>query len=136
MTKVLALTGIIFLTACNYANADAIIRDHQKTVIVQKPYNIEICKDVNSNGDKTGDALIGAIIGGALGNNIKGEQNGGAIGALLGGMLAHQNSDATGSTRRVCNMTTRYNEEATTIYSHSTITFNYEGRQYTVRFQK
>lgn len=136
MIRISILTGIIFLAGCNYANADAIITDHQKTVVIQKPYNVEICKDVNTSGDKTADALIGAILGGALGNNIKGEQNGGAIGALLGGVLAHKNSNATGGTQRVCNVVTRYNEEAATIYSHSTITFDYLGRQYTLRFQK
>ena len=112
------------------------VRDHYKNVINQKPYTVEVCRDKVVSGDKTGDALAGAIIGGILGNNIKGEKDGGAIGALIGGMLGHANSNATGGTRTVCNVETRYNEERQTIYSHSTITFVYEGKQYDLNFKK
>ena len=112
------------------------VRDHYKNVINQKPYTVEVCRDKVVSGDKTGDALAGAIIGGILGNNIKGEKDGGAIGALIGGMLGHSNSSASGSVKTYCSNETRYKEESRTIYSHSTITFEYEGRSYTVRFQK
>ena len=94
------------------------IQDHYKNVIHKKPYSVEVCYDQQTSGDKTGDAIKGAIIGGLLGNNIKGEQDGGAIGAVIGGMLGHANSNATGGTRTVCNVETRYNEERQTIYSH------------------
>src|SRR5210317_1154285 len=81
---------------------DAVINDHYKTIIEQKPYTVEICKDVVVSGDKTKDTLMGAIIGGAIGNNVtKNVDNGGAVGALLGGIIAHNNSDATGGTKRV-----------------------------------
>ena len=86
--------------------------------------------------DKTGDAIKGAIIGGILGNNIKGEEGGGAIGAVLGAMAGHANSNATGGTRRVCNVETRYNEEVVTVYSHSIVSFAYEGKEYQLKFQK
>ena len=112
------------------------VRDHYKDVIKQIPYKIEVCRDKVVSGDRTGDALAGAIIGGILGNNIKGEQDGGAIGALIGGMLGHSNSSASGGVKTYCSNQTRYKEESKTIYSHSTITFEYEGRSYTVRFQK
>ena len=62
--------------------------------------------------------------------------NGGAIGAIIGGMLGHNNSNATGGTKRVCEVQTRYNEESVTIYSHSVVTFYHEGKQYKLRFQK
>ena len=71
------------------------IKDHYKMVIKQTPYSVEICRDVTTSGDKTGDTILGAIIGGAIGNNVGDVENGGALGAVIGGMLGHANSDAT-----------------------------------------
>ena len=135
----LGAIGIIAFTfIANSVKADShtTIQDHYKNVIHKRPYSVEVCYDQQTSGDKTGDAIKGAIIGGLLGNNIKGEQDGGAIGAVIGGMLGHANSNATGGTRTVCNVETRYNEERQTIYSHSTITFVYEGKQYDLNFKK
>ena len=133
--KYLTLATVLVFSGCGYANAETTM-DHFKQVINKTPYQVEVCTDRTTSGDRTGDALMGAIIGGALGNNIKGEENGGAIGAVIGGMLGHANSDATGGTQRVCNVETRYNEVAQTVYSHSTVTFTHEGKQHTLRFQK
>ena len=112
------------------------VQDHYKNVINQIPYTVEVCRDRVTSGDKTGDALAGAIIGGILGNNIKGEKDGGAIGALIGGMLGHSNSSASGNVKTYCSNQTRYKEESRTVYSHSSITFRYEGKVYTVNFKK
>ena len=112
------------------------VTDVTKQVINKTPYQVEVCTDQQVSGDKTADAMIGAIIGGALGNNIKGEENGGAIGAVLGAMAGHANSNATGGTRRVCNVETRYNEEVVTVYSHSIVSFVHEGKQYQLQFKK
>jgi len=133
--KTLLLAPLAVLSTCNYAVAANIV-DHNKIVIDQQPYSVEVCRDVQTSGDKTGDALKGAIIGGIIGNNLKGEQDGGAIGAIIGGMLGHSNSDATGATKRVCSTETRYKESRRSIYSHSTITFIHQGMSYTLRFQK
>tara|TARA_R100000734_G_C3318430_1_gene112566 strand:- start:643 stop:1047 length:405 start_codon:yes stop_codon:yes gene_type:complete len=134
MNKLL-LVPILVMSGCGYANA-ASTMDHFKEVIYKKPYSVEVCSDVSTSGDKTGDAIKGAIIGGLLGNNIKGEEHGGAAGAVIGAMLGHANSNATGGSKTVCKVETRYNEERQTIYSHSTVTFTHEGKEYTVRFQK
>ena len=134
MNKLL-LVPILVMSGCGYANA-ASTMDHFKEVIYKKPYSVEVCSDVSTSGDKTGDAIKGAIIGGLLGNNIKGEEHGGAAGAVIGAMLGHANSNATGGSKTVCKMETRYNEERQTIYSHSTVTFTHEGKEYTLRFQK
>ena len=123
------------LIISNKADA-ADVQDHYKTVISQKPYTVEVCRDRVTSGDKTGDALAGAIIGGILGNNIKGEKDGGAIGAIIGGMLGHSNSGASGNIKTYCSNQTRYKEESRTVYSHSSITFRYEGKVYTVNFKK
>ena len=67
---------------------------------------------------------------------IKGEKDGGAIGAIIGGMLGHSNSNASGGSKRVCQVETRYTEESRRVYSHSTISFIYEGKSYRVNFKK
>ena len=115
---------------------EPIIQDHYKEVINQKPYHVEVCKDVNMSGDKSGDMLKGAIIGGIIGNNVGNIENGGALGAVLGGMFGHNNSNAQGGTKRVCNTEVRYNEEKETIYSHSTIKFVSQGKWYTLNFKR
>ena len=130
--KYIACASLV-MTSSAYANQ---VQDHYKSIISQTPYSVEVCRDHVTSGDKTGDALTGAIIGGILGNNIKGEKDGGAIGAIIGGMLGHSNSSATGNTKRICRNQTRYKEESRRVYSHSSITFQYEGKTYTVRFQK
>ena len=117
------------------ASAETVI-DYTKNIVNRTPYNVEVCTDKNVSGDRTGDTLKGAIIGGLIGNNIKGEENGGAIGAVIGGMLGHANSDATSGTQRVCEVTTRYNEEVIEVYSHSVVTFYHDGKQYQLRFVK
>ena len=122
-------------TFATAVNAETVV-DVTKQVINKTPYQVEVCYDQQVSGDKTGDAIKGAIIGGLLGNNIKGEQDGGAIGAVIGGMLGHANSNATGGTRRVCNVETRYNEEVVTVYSHSIVSFAHEGKEYQLKFQK
>ena len=135
---ILFSAGLIFATTSAYATQEhgADVQDHYKTVISQKPYTVEVCRDQVTSGDKTGDALAGAIIGGILGNNIKGEKDGGAIGAIIGGMLGHSNSNASSGTKRVCQVETRYTEESRRVYSHSTISFIYEGKSYRVNFKK
>ena len=128
--------AIAFTFIANSVKADTQVQDHYKNIIYKTPSQIEVCYDRNVSGDKTGDALKGAIIGGILGNNIKGEKDGGAIGAIIGGMLGHSNSGAIGGTKRVCQVETRYSEESKRVYSHSTISFIYEGKSYRVNFKK
>jgi uncharacterized protein YcfJ len=116
---------------------DADVQNHFKTVIKRTPYTVEVCSERKVSGDKTGDTLLGAIIGGAIGQNItKDLPDGATAGAIIGGILGNQNSTASDGTKLVCNSTTRYKETMDTIYSHSTITFNYNGKTYKVRFRK
>ena len=114
------------------------VRDYQKTVIKRTPFQVvEVCSERNVSGDKTADTILGAIIGGAIGQNVtKDLPDGATAGAIIGGLLGNQNSTANNGTKLVCNKMTRYKESMETIYSHSTITFNYYGKTYTVRFQK
>lgn len=118
------------------ASAQSVV-DVTKQVINKTPYEVEVCTNRTVSGDKTGDTLMGAIIGGAIGNNVtKNVDNGGAVGALIGGMLAHNNSKAKGGTARFCTVETRYNETVSTVYSHSIVTFTYEGKTYSLKFNK
>ena len=128
--------AIAFTFIANSVKADTQVQDHYKNIIYKTPSQVEVCYDRQVSGDKTGDAIKGAIIGGILGNNIKGEKDGGAIGAIIGGMLGHSNSGATGGTKRICQVETRYSEESKRVYSHSTISFIYEGKSYRVNFKK
>ena len=112
-------------------------KDYQKTVIKRTPQVVEVCSEKKVSGDKTADTILGAIIGGAIGQNVtKDLPDGATAGAIIGGILGNQNSTANDGTKLVCNKMTRYKESMETIYSHSTITFNYYGKTYTVRFQK
>jgi len=134
MKKILMTMALIGVSAPAFAES---VVDYNKTVVNRVPYSVEVCTDQVVGGDKTGDALRGAILGGIIGNNVtKNVDNGGAVGALLGGIIAHNNSTATGGTRRVCEIQTRYNEEVVEVYSHSVVTFYHNGRQYSLRFQK
>ena len=132
-----AMLGIaaVLMFASSQAVAET-TQDHFKQVINKTPHQVEVCYDQHTSGDKSGDMLKGAIIGGVIGNNVGNVENGGAIGAILGGMIGHNNSTATGGTRQVCRVETRYTETPMTVYSHSTVTFTHHGKTYTVRFQK
>ena len=112
------------------------IREHYKMIIEQIPYSVEVCKDVTTSGDKTGDTLKGAILGGIIGNNIKGEKEGGTIGAIIGGLLGHANSNAQSGTKRICSIETRYKETTRKVYSYSTIIFLYDNKSYTLKFKR
>ena len=104
--------------------------DHYKTVIVQHPQRVEVCQQGNRQSDLS-NFLSGALIGGAIGNNIPGEKGGGTIGALIGGAMNTERNKG-----QSCRVETRYHEEQKTVYSHSTITFNYQGKLYSVNFKK
>ena len=123
------LIATIMVMAATPAFAET-TQDHYKQVIVKKPYTIEVCTEGNGKSDLN-NFLEGAIIGGAIGNNIPGEKNGGAIGAFLGGVLNAENNKGN-----QCRKEIRYEEEYREMYSHSTVTFQHNGRTYTLRFQK
>jgi len=131
----IGLCAMMAMSTTAYAH-DAQVTDVNKNVINRVPYNVEVCTNVTSGGDKSGDLLKGAIIGGILGKVVTKKDNGAAAGAVLGGIIGHDNSNATASTRRVCSIETRYDEEVTTVYSHSVVTFMHNGKQYRVQFSK
>ena len=133
--QTLAIAGVIMATTS--ANADTQVQDHYKNIIYKTPSQVEVCYDRQVSGDKTGDTIMGAILGGAIGNNVtKNMPDGGTAGAIIGGLLGNMNSDASGGTKTVCQTETRYTEQSKTMYSHSTISFVYNGKQYSLNFKK
>ena len=135
--SVLVVAGVLMVTNNAKAYENTQIQDHYKNIIYKTPSNVEVCYDRQVSGDKTGDTIMGAIIGGAIGNNVtKNLPDGGTAGAILGGLLGNMNSNASGGTRTVCKTETRYSEESKTMYSHSTINFEYHGKIYTLKFKK
>ena len=144
MMRLLIATTVtlLALSACNYANAEmnntAIVSDVNKEVINRQPYQVEVCTDRTVRNDTTGDMIVGGIIGGIIGNQIGkggGKNAATGIGALTGAIIAND-KNANASTKRVCSIETRYNEQRQTVYSHSIVTFWNNGKQYTLRFQK
>ena len=100
--KTLITMGVCLCAVSSAYAQEPIIKDHYKTIIDQKPYHVEVCKDISVSGDKSGDMLKGAIIGGIIGNYVGNIENGGTLGAVLGGMLGHNNSNKTGGVQRQC----------------------------------
>ena len=131
LRKLLLASAIVSFTMAGIDFAQAqTVQDHYKNVIVQKPYTVQVCTQGNGKSHLS-NLLEGAIIGGAIGNNIPGEDGGGAMGAIIGGLLNSENNKG-----QQCRTETRYDEEYQSVYSHSTVTFYYNGRQYTLRFNK
>jgi|TARA_B110000858_G_scaffold184126_1_gene225055 uncharacterized protein YcfJ len=118
--------------------------DTYKTVIKQIPYKVEVCQDrVQKSGDGSAtNELVGALFGGAIGNSFgKGDGKDAMtlFGALMGASLAHDDELANNpgtKTVTVCDVQTRYEEEVSEVYRHSTITFRLEGRSYSLDFLK
>ena len=132
-----AVGFIAFTFIANSVKADTQVQDHYKNIIHKTPSQVEVCYDRQVSGDKTSDTIMGGIIGGVIGNNItKDLPDGGTAGAIIGSILGNMNSNSSGGTRTVCKTETRYTEESRTIYSHSTISFVYNGKNYSRNFKK
>ena len=111
LLRKILLTGAIVsftMAGIDLARAET-VQDHYKNVIVKRPYSVQVCTQGNGKSDLE-NLLEGAIIGGLL------------------------NSEKNKGQR--CQVETRYEEEYQNVYSHSTVTFYYNGRQYTLRFNK
>ena len=106
--SIIAIFFVCLMASCTPAIASD-VEDIYVTKTIRVPHTHQVCEDVYHGGDKSGDMLRGAIIGGIIGNNVtKDLPDGGTAGAIIGGMLGHQNSDATGGTRRVCRVAVSY----------------------------
>ena len=131
--------------ASNPYAVKSFIFDHYKTVVKQSPYEVEVCKRVRQgtgDGSATNE-IIGAIFGGVIGNQF-GEGDGKdamtLAGLLLGASLAHDDEIAnnqTGVITTKCYIETRYEESVhSKVYSHSTLSFTINGKNYKFDFMK
>ena len=136
--KTLITMGVLLVGGCSTAIAqEPIVQDHTKTIIKRVPFNYEVCSEVDVPADKTKDTILGAIIGGAIGQNItKDLPDGATAGAIIGGILGNQNSKSVGGKQMRCTKHTKYEDSMETTYSHSTVTFWYEGKRYNLKFKK
>jgi len=134
--KTIITTALLVLATPAFAET---VRDHYKTVIDQKPYNVEVCKDVRSPlKNDTEGAILGGILGGVIGNqfgNGNGKDAMTGLGAITGAILGGKPNQSGGSLQRKCQVETRYEERQREVYSHSTVTFRSEGKTYTLSFQ-
>ena len=113
--------------------------DNYNEVIINQPYQVEVCKEVTTEaGDEVSGAIWGAIFGAIVGDAID-EDNGRLPGAIIGAGIGANEEKKKGNkttTSVVCETETRYNQVETTEYSHSTIRFPYVGKQYEIDFVK
>lgn len=145
MKKLLATVSLVAVTATPALadTSEAFIEDHYKTVLEQKPYNVEVCKDIKvpQKGElNTEGAIIGGIIGGVIGNQFgkgSGKEAATGVGALTGAIIGGQDkSPRNYTTQRQCQIETRYKETERQIYSHSTVRFWHEGQRIELKFHK
>jgi len=148
MKKLLATISLVAVTATPALaeTSTANIQDHFKTVLEQKPYQVEVCRDVKvpygnkKEFDQEG-AIIGGIIGGLVGNQFgkgSGKEAATGVGALTGAIIGgSKNKGPEGyTTQRQCEVQTRYEETKREIYSHSTVTFYSDGVKRSLKFYK
>ena len=148
MKKLLATISLVAVTATPALaeTSTANIQDHFKTVLEQKPYQVEVCRDVKvpygnkKEFDQEG-AIIGGIIGGLVGNQFgkgSGKEAATGIGALTGAIIGgNKDKGPEGyTTQRQCEIQTRYEETKREVYSHSTVTFYSDGVKRSLKFYK
>ena len=146
MKKLIALFTVALSMSATAATTvqQAKVTDTYKTIIKQIPYRVEVCQDrVQPAGDGSAtNELVGALFGGAIGNSFgKGDGKDAMtlFGALMGASLAHddelKNNPGT-RTVTVCDVQTRYEESTSKVYSHSTLSFRANGKEYKVDFIK
>ena len=145
--KYLLIIAILFATT---ATADEQVRgrvtDYYNIVVVSTPHEKRLCEDMQVpiygiEGSVDGaDVLMGMIIGGLMGKGLTGQDNGAAAGAVFGGVIAADKGSKRSiqgyKTETKCRTEVRYSDREERRYTHSIITFRYEGRDISVQFQK
>jgi uncharacterized protein YcfJ len=145
--KYVPLIAILLATS---ASAESSVKgrviDYYNNVVVSTPHEKNLCEEYQvpiygQQGSADGaDVLMGMIIGGLLGKGVTGKDNGAAAGAVFGGVIAADKGSKTViqgyKTETKCRKEVRYSDRTERMYTHSIITFRYEGRDISVQFQK
>lgn len=144
----LLFTATIFPITSSMSIADTVrsnVVDHYRDTVIEHPYTTHECRNVQvpvygrSQGN-AGDALIGAIIGGAIGNQFgsgSGKDAMTVLGAIAGVESSKNGQKIVGyREERQCSEVIQYKSDTVREYSHSTVTFFYNGNTYTVDFVK
>ena len=119
-----------------------------QTVFEKIPYQncttqkVPIYGKIQSQPD-VGAVVGGAVLGGIIGKAVTKKDRGAAFGAFVGGALANENQKTKTTTgivgyenRRRCQTKFKNSPKEEVVYSYSTITFNIDGKEQMVEFQK
>jgi uncharacterized protein YcfJ len=145
--KKVFIVGLIFGAFSAYANEsiNGYVQDHYKTVTRKVPVTQQYCQDVQipiqgSRSDgKAGGVILGGLVGNALGAAVGvdgGRTLGTVIGMVAGNEMSREDRVEGYRVERRCNDTVSYETRSETVYSHSTVQFNSNGRVYTLTFKK
>ena len=119
-----------------------------QTVFEQIPFQscsiqkVPVYGKIQSQPD-VGAVVGGAVLGGIIGKAVTKKDRGAAVGALVGGAIANENQKTKTRTgivgyenRQQCQTKFKNFPKEETVYSYSTITFTFDGKEQTVEFQK
>ena len=147
--KMKKLLVILALPTAVYAQPwimkDALVKDVWANVQKRVPIQSQVCEQIQvpiyqeakPNG---GAVLLGAIIGNAIGRaaGVDGGQTAGTvIGGIAGAEISKNDREIERfETREQCKTVTDYQLENKLEYRYSIIKFEYEGKEYQVKFNK
>jgi len=134
MKKLLA--SIALVPGIAFAQQNVYVQDMFRDIVTRTPTHVQVCEDVAVPGRADlGKTIIGGAIGSAVGNQVSKSDGAGTAGAVIGAIIANRDNPA--NIERRCRMETRYGQTTSqSVYSHSQITFTYEGKVYTLNFNK
>lgn len=145
--KKLFIAGLVISAVSAHASEsiNGYVQDHYKTINQRVPVTQQYCQDVQvpihgSRSDgKTGGVILGGLVGNALGAAVGvdgGRTLGTVIGMVAGNEMSREERVEGYRVERRCNDTVTYETRSETVYSHSTVQFNSNGRVYTLTFKK
>jgi len=156
MNKInILLTPIIVMGSVTaaVANPDNVhVTDRYTEISESVPYTRTECVIVDvpiygrtyEEGNAAEGALLGMIIGGLAGKGISDSDSGAAAGAIFGGIVGADRGSRPRVSQGIvgyeskesCTDVTYYENVQRTVYSHSVITFEYDGTFYSLPFDR
>lgn len=124
---------------------EAYVQDHYRDVVRQVPITQQVCSDVHvpvhvDNGPRGDAVILGGIVGNVLGaaSGLGGDARtiGTVIGGIAGAEMSRGNSVGGYRTEQRCSNVTSYSSVNERVYSHSTVSFTVEGKNYSINFKR